>query len=335
MSSELPRVAVLDDTQRLARASADWGVLDGRAEVDFLAEPFADEDDAARRLAPYDILVPMRERTAFPASLIERLPRLRLVAMTGHRAPTLDMDACNRRGILISSTGINTAAATSELAFGLIMVCARNMALADRTMRAGGWHEGVPVGTVLDGRRLGIVGLGRLGARVAGYGRAFGMEVLAWSQNLTDDKAVAAGARRVDKAELFANSDVVSLHLVLSDRTRGIVGPAELGAMKAGAILVNTSRGPLVDEPALVQALRDGRLRAGLDVFDREPLPADHPLRSLPNVVLTPHLGYGSDHVFQQFYRESVENIAAFLDGAPIRMVNPQVREAAASDRTA
>lgn len=319
-----PRVAVIDDTQRLALAAADWGRLEGRADVAIFDEPFADEDEAARRLAAFEIVVPMRERTAFPATLIARLPRLKLLAMTGHRAPTFDLAALTARGVLVSNTGIDTAAATAELAFGLILACARTIPLADRTMRAGGWHAGVPVGTVLDGKRLGILGLGKLGSRVAGYGRAFGMEVVAWSQNLTAEAAEAGGARLVPKDELFASSDVVSLHVVLSERTRGIVGATELAAMKPDAILVNSARGPLVEEAALVDALRRTGLRAGLDVYDREPLPAGHPLGTLPNVVMTPHLGYGVRHVFEQFYRDSVENILAFLDGHPIRVVNPE-----------
>lgn len=325
--ASLPRVAVIDDTQNLARSSADWSALEGRASVEIFDQPFADEDEIAARLAGFEIIVPMRERTAFPASLVARLTNLKLLAMTGLRAPTFDMAALTRQGVLVCNTGINTTAATSELAFALIMACARTVPLADRTMRDGGWHGGVPVGTVLDGKRLGIVGLGKLGSRVAKYGQAFGMEVVAWSQNLTDEAATKAGATRVAKEELFATSDVVSLHLVLSDRTRGIVGAAELAAMKPDAILVNTARGPLVDEAALVQALRTTGLRAGLDVFDREPLPADSALRTLPNAVLTPHLGYGARHVFEQFYRDSVENIAAYLDGKPIRVVNPEVQE--------
>lgn len=323
MSTTLPRVAVIDDTQRVALSAADWSPLAGRAEVVVFDEPFADDDDAAAKLAAFDVIVPMRERTAFPASLIRSLPRLKLLAMTGPRAPTFDIPAMSSAGILVCNTGADTSAATAEIAFGLILACARGIGVGDRAMHAGGWHDGVPVGSVLEGRRLGIVGLGKLGGRVAGYGRAFGMEILAWSQNLTDEAAAAAGARRVDKAALFAQSDVVSVHLVLSARTRGVVGAAEIGAMKPGAILVNTSRGPLVDEAALVEALRAGRIRAGLDVYDREPLPADHALRTLPNAVLTPHLGYGATHVFEQFYRESVENILAYLDGEPIRVVNP------------
>lgn len=316
-------IAVLDDSQDVALAAADWSVLSDRAEITVFRDPFGSEDEAAAALAPFDILVPMRERTPFPASLIGRLPRLRMIALTGVRAPSLDIPACTARGVLVCNTAMDSAAATAELAFALILACARAVPLADATMRAGGWHAGVPLGTVLAGKRLGIVGLGKLGSRVAGYGRAFGMEVVAWSQNLTEEAAAAGGARRVSREEIFGTSDVISLHLVLSDRTRGLVGAGELATMKDGAILVNTSRGPIVDEAALVAELRRGRIRAGLDVFNREPPPADHPLRGLPNVVLTPHLGYAAQPVFEQVYRESVENIDAFLAGPPIRVVNP------------
>lgn len=320
-----PQIAIIDDSQSVALAAADWDSLRPQASITVFRQAFASEDAAADVLAPFQIIVPMRERTPFTASLIGRLPNLKMIALTGARAVTLDTAACTAAGILICTTaGDRVTAATAELAFGLMLACARAVPLADASMRSGGWHEGVPLGTVLSGGRLGIVGLGRLGARVATYGAAFGMEVVAWSQNLTDEAAVAGGARRVGKAELFATSDVVSLHLVLSERTRHVVGAAEIDAMKPGAILVNTSRGPLVDLPPLLAALREGRIRAGLDVFDAEPLAADHPLRKLPNVVLTPHLGYSTKPVFAQFYGDCVANIAAFLDGAPIRMMNPE-----------
>jgi phosphoglycerate dehydrogenase-like enzyme len=325
-----PSVAILDDTQNVAASSADWRRLDGRADFTILQRPFASEDDTAETLAPFDIVVMMRERTAFTASLVARLPRLRMIALTGARAPTLDISACTARGILICNTaGDRVTPATSELAFGLILACARRIPEADAAMKHGGWHNGLGTGFSLAGKTLGIAGLGRLGTKVAGFGKAFGMDVIAWSQNLTDETAAAAGCRRVSKEALFETADAISLHLVLSDRTRGVVGPRELAAMKPDAILVNTSRGPLIDEPALLAALNTGRLRAGLDVFDREPLPADHPLRKAPNVILTPHLGYSTGAAFQQFYGESLENIEAFLSDAPIRMVNPEVRTAA------
>lgn len=324
LPSALPRVAVLDDSQDVARASADWGRLAGRAELTILKEPFADEAAAAEALRPYAVLVPMRERTPLPGSLIRRLPALRLVALTGARAPSLDVAACTEAGVLVCNTAIDTKASTAELAFALILSSARDLPRADALVRRGGWHEGLPLGTVLAGKRLGLVGLGKLGGQVAAYGRAFGMEVVAWSQNLTDEAAAAKGVRRVDKAELFETSDVISVHLVLSERTHGVVGAAEIAAMRPRAILVNTSRGPLVDEAALVAAVTAGRIRAGLDVYDREPLPPDHPLRRAPNTVLSPHLGYSGEHVFRQLYGESVENILAYLDGAPIRVVNPE-----------
>jgi phosphoglycerate dehydrogenase-like enzyme len=321
---EVP-VAVTDDTQGVALEVADWSVLDGRAKVQVFREPFSSEEEAAHALAPFHIIVPMRERTRFGRSLIEALPNLRMVAQTGARAPGLDVAACTDRGVLVCNTGMNSAAATAEFVFALVLNCARSLPAADAIMRAGGWHEGLPLGFALAERRLGIVGLGRLGSRVAGYGQAFGMEVVAWSQNLTEEAAFEKGVRRVDKDELFATSDVISIHLVLSDRTRGLVGARELSLMRDGSVLVNTSRGPIVDEAALVEALRSGRIRAGLDVYDREPLPRDHVLRTLPNVVLIPHVGYATRAVLEQIYRESVENIVAFLDGRPIRMMNPEV----------
>jgi phosphoglycerate dehydrogenase-like enzyme len=222
--------------------------------------------------------------------------------------------------------GERSGAATAELALGLLLAATRCIPAADASMRAGRFQSGVPAGSVLEGRTLGVVGLGRIGTRMARYGQALAMQVLAWSQNLTQEKAQAAGVRLVDKATLLAESDAISLHLVLSDRTQGIVGATDLARMKPGAILINTSRGPLVDEQAMLERLRAGKLRAGLDVYGEEPLPADHPLRSLPNVVLTPHLGYCTHEVYAQFHRESVENALAFLDGKPTRVLNPEVQ---------
>jgi phosphoglycerate dehydrogenase-like enzyme len=308
----LPKIAVLDDSQNVAAISADWARLDGKADVSILREPFADEHAAAVALADFDIVVPMRERTVFSASLVAKLPKLKNIA------------ACTKHGVLICNTaGDQVTPATSELAFGLMLACARRIPEADAAMRSGGWHDGLGMGYSLAGRTLGILGLGRLGSRVAGYGKAFGMNVIAWSQNLTDETAAACGCARVTKEELFAQSDAVSLHLVLSERSRGIVGEAELAVMKPGSILVNTSRGPLIDSAALLKALHSGRLNAGLDVYDQEPLPADDPIRSAPNVILTPHLGYSTAAVFRQFYGESLENVDAYLAGKPIRMVNP------------
>lgn len=318
------RVAVLDDWQGVARSSADWTPLQQRAEVVFFEQPLRGPEETAEALADFGIIVAMRERTKFPAALIERLPRLRMIAVTGSRTWTLDLEACGARGIVVCHTGgEKSGASTAELALGLLLAAARFVPRADGCIRGGGFQGGVPAGRTLEGRTLGVIGLGKIGSRMARYGQALGMQVLGWSQNLTADKAQAAGARMVDKATLLRESDAVSLHVVLSDRTRGILGRTDLEAMKPGAILVNTSRGPLVDETALIGRLRAGKLIAGLDVYDQEPLPADHPLRGLPNTVLTPHLGYCTQEVYGQFYRESVENVIAFLDGRPIRVLNP------------
>jgi len=316
------RIAVLDDWQRVARASADWTALLARAEVEFFSAPFLDEDDAARRLAPFEIILSIRERTPFPPALVARLPNLRMFGLTGYRAGLIDLAGMIARGITVCFTGGGPGvASTAELALTLMLAAARHVPAADAAVRDGRFQQGTEVGHVLEGKTLGLVGLGRIGARVGSYGHALGMQVLAWSQNLTVEAASAAGATRVDKAELFARADVVSLHLVLSPRSRGIVGTAELGAMKPGAILVNTARAPLVDETALMEAVNSRRIVAALDVFYREPLAADHPLTRAPNVVLTPHLGYSVDEVYREFYRESVENALAFLDGKPIRIL--------------
>ena len=322
----MTRIAVLDDWQGIARASADWSALERRAELRFFEQPLGELETAARTLADFDVVLAMRERTAFPATLIQRMVRLRLLNVTGSRTRTLDLEACTARGITVCGTGgERSGAATAELALGLLLAATRDIAAADASMRAGRFQSGVPVGTVLEGRTLGVVGLGRIGTRMARYGQALGMQVLAWSQNLTQEKAQAAGVRLVDKATLLAESDAISLHLVLSDRTQGILGAADLARMKPGAMLINTSRGPLVDEQALLERLRAGKLVAGLDVYGEEPLPSDHPLRSLSNVVLTPHLGYCTREVYAQFHRESVENVLAFLDGKPTRVLNPEV----------
>jgi phosphoglycerate dehydrogenase-like enzyme len=318
------RIAVLDDWQGVAKASADWAPLERRAQVTHFEEPMESADDKARALAPFDIILAMRERTAFSADLIVRLARLRMIALTGSRTWTLALDACTERGIVVCTTGgQQSTATTAELALGLLLAAARHIPAADASMRQGEFQRGIPMGEVLEGRTLGVMGLGKIGSRMARYGEALGMRVLAWSQNMTTEKAQAAGARFVDKETLLSESDAVSLHLVLSDRTRGIVGPADLARMKRGAILVNTSRGPLVDEAALLERLRTGTLVAGLDVYGQEPLPRDHPLRTLPNVVLTPHLGYCTHCVYAEFYGQSIENILAFLDGKPMRVLNP------------
>ncbi len=321
------KLAILDDYQRLALRLAEWDRLKTRGvEITVFHDAFASGDAAAAKLAPFDILCLMRERTPFPRTLIERLPNLKFIALTGLRAPSLDAAACTERRIPVSNTGTgNTNAPTAELTWLLVIAAARDFAKAERGMRAGRWHEGIGGGMILEGKRLGLLGLGKLGARVAGYAKAFGMDVVAWSQNLTPARAAEAGVRQVTKEELLATSDVVSIHLVLSERTHGLLGAAEFASIKPGAILVNTSRGPIVDEAALLAALHSGRLgHAALDVYATEPLPADHPLRRLDNVTLSPHLGYVSEDVFRVFYGDALEDIEAWLDGNPIRVLNPE-----------
>ena len=326
MQNERGSVAVLDDWQGLAKQSADWSKLQQRAGVVFFEAPFAGPDKLVSALGDFDIIIAMRERTKFSKELLDRLPKLRMIALTGGRTWTMDFDTLNARGIPVCHTGgEKSGAATAEIALGLLLSAARFINRGDASIRQGGFQGGVPAGDVLDGKTLGIIGLGKIGARMARYGAALGMQVVAWSTNLTEEKAKAVGVRLVDKTTLLSQSDAISLHLVLSDRTRGILGTKELAQMKPGAILINTSRGPLVDEAALVARLKTGKLIAGLDVFAQEPLPADHPLRSLPNTVLTPHLGYCAREVYSQFYRESIENVLAFLDGKPMRVLNTEV----------
>jgi phosphoglycerate dehydrogenase-like enzyme len=319
------KIAVIDDWQDVARSSADWSRLATRAELIFFAEAFGSEDDAALALADFDIILTMRERTAFPETLIRRLPKLRMIGITGPSNPTVDVDACTRQGVTVCNTPRSEALySTAELALGLMIAAARALPAADRAMRAGGFQFGVPVGIGLAGKTLGIVGAGRLGARLARYALALDMKVIAWSPNLTAEKAQEAGAVLVGKSDLMRDADVISMHMVLSRRTRGLVGAEDIARMKQGAILINTSRGPLIDEAALLAAVQAGRIVAALDVYDREPLPQDHPLRASDHTVLTPHLGYGIDETWRQFYPQSVENAEAFLDGAPIRVVNTQ-----------
>jgi phosphoglycerate dehydrogenase-like enzyme len=319
------KIAIIDDWQDVARTSADWSRLATRAELIFFTDAFGSEDDAARALAAFDIVLTMRERTAFPESLIRRLPKLRMIGITGPSNPTVDVEACTRQGVTVCNTPRSEALySTAELALGLMIAAARALPAADRAMRAGGFQFGVPVGIGLAGKTLGIVGAGRLGARLARYALALDMKVIAWSPNLTAEKAQEAGAVLVGRSDLMSGADVISVHMVLSPRTRGLIGAEDIARMKQGAILINTSRGPLVDEAALVAAVQAGKIIAALDVYDTEPLPQDHPLRATDHAVLTPHLGYGIDETWRQFYPQSVENAEAFLDGAPIRVVNTQ-----------
>jgi len=313
------RVAVLDDWQNVARSFGDWSVLPKDVEVVVFNDHLPDLEPLVARLADFEIVCIMRERTPFTRAVFERLPKLKLLVTTGPRNASIDLVAARERGVVVSGTAA-LGHPTAELAWGLILGLARHIPVEDRAMRGGAWQS--TVGVDLKGKRLGVVGLGRLGSRVAAVGRAFEMDVVAWSQNLDEARAREAGARLVSKDELLRTSDFVSLHLVLSPRSRGVVGAAELASMKPSAFLVNTSRGPLVDEAALVAALRARRIAgAGLDVYDVEPLPVAHPLRGLDNVLLTPHLGYVTEDTYRMFYAETVESVAAFLRGAPVRVV--------------
>ncbi|HEY6980466.1 D-2-hydroxyacid dehydrogenase family protein [Reyranella sp.] len=321
------KLALLDDYQKVALKLADWDRLRKRGvEITVFNEPFRSIDDAAQKLAPFDVLQLLRERTAFPRALIEKLPNLKFMVLTGARASSLDDKAATERGIPISNTpGGGSNASTAELCWALLMSCARDLAKGERLMRSGGWHDGIRNMVVLEGKRLGVIGLGRLGSRVAGYARAFGMEVVAWSQNLTEEKARQGGARLVSKDELLSTSDFVTIHLVLSDRTRGLIGAADLAKMKRTAMLINTSRGPIVDEAALIAALRTGTIaHAGLDVYDKEPLPAGHPLTRLDNVTLVPHLGYVVEESYRHFHEGTIADIEAWLEGKPINVINPE-----------
>ncbi len=312
-------IAVLDDYQGVSGHYADWSSLPEPAEVTVFGDHLDDEDAVAERLAPFEVVVAMRERTPFPRRLIERLPNLRLLVTTGAKNASIDVAAAAERGVPVCGTGAHPSG-TAELTWALILAVARHLPEEMANVLEGGWQT--TVGTDLAGKRLGIVGLGRLGTRVARIGQAFDMDVVAWSQNLTDERAGEAGARRVDKEELFGTADVVTVHLQLSDRTRGLIGAEELALMKPTAILVNTSRGPIVDAQALVAALREHRLAgAGIDVYDHEPLPADSPLRSAPRLVATPHLGYVTEATYEVFFREAVEDVAAWMRGAPIRQL--------------
>ena len=317
----MTRVAILDDYQDVALAVADWKSLGPEVTVEAFHERLGDEDGLVKRLADFEVIVAMRERTQCPRSVLERLPKLRLLVTTGMRNVAIDIKAAAELGIVVSGTGLLTPP-TAELTWGLILALARHIPEEAQDMREGGWQTTVGVG--LDGKVLGVLGLGKLGSEVARVGRAFRMEVIAWSQNLTAEHASSLGATRVEKDELFERADFVTIHLILSKRTRGLVTARELALMKPGAYLINTSRGPIVEERALIDALTRRKIGgAALDVFDEEPLPDAHPLRKLDNVVLTPHLGYVTVENYRKAYGEAVEDIRGFLTGHPIRTISP------------
>lgn len=315
------RAVVLDDHQQAARHSRHWDALGSEVEVDFWSDHVADVDALVAGLRGATVVVAMRERTPFPAEVLERLPDLRLLVTTGPFNAAIDVAAAQRLGIVVSGTG-GYREPTAELTWGLIHACTRHIPAEDAAIRAGRWQT--TVGSDLKGRRLGLLGLGHLGSAVARVGLAFDMDVVAWSQNLDPDHAASQGVLAVSRDELFETADVLSIHLVLSERTHHLVGAAELARMKPTAVLINTSRGGLVDESALARALAAGRPgAAGLDVYDEEPLPPDSPLRGLPNTVLTPHVGYVTERTYELFFREVVEDIAAHLAGTPIRVLAP------------
>jgi phosphoglycerate dehydrogenase-like enzyme len=306
------KVAILDDFQHVALRLADWSAVARRAEITVFTDHVADPAAVVERLHPFDVVCVMRERTPLSREILQQLPRLKLIASTGPRNASIDMQAAAERGILVTATGYE-ATPTIELTWALILASARHLVREAGSVRDGGWQTGI--GANLRGKCLGVVGLGNIGKEVARIGLAFGMTVIAWSQNLTTEIASAAGATLVDKHALFRQADFVTIHLVLSRRTAGLVGAAEIALMKPTARLINTSRGPIVDEAALIEALQARRIAgAALDVFDVEPLPADHPFRTLENVLATPHIGYVTEELYLTFYSNAAASIAAWLD---------------------
>ena len=314
------RAAILDDYQNVAMAFADWSPIAKDVEIKVFNKPFGSQDEAIKALQGFAVVVGMRERTPFPRKVVEALPDLKLLITTGARNNSFDIKACAERGVTVCGTGA-AGSPTTGIAFGLMLELTRRIGFENARLKAGvPWQT--TIGRDLEGLTLGILGLGKLGQRSAAVGKAFGMKTITWSQNLTEEKAKAAGADYVSKDDLFRNADFVTIHLVLSDRSRGLVGAKELGLMKKSAYLINTSRGPIVDEKALIAVLQSKSIAgAGLDVFDIEPLPLDHPFRKMDNVVITPHLGYVSEQNYRKYFPDIVEDIRAWLDGKPVRVI--------------
>jgi phosphoglycerate dehydrogenase-like enzyme len=314
------RVAFLDDYQDCAQEYGDWGPLGKGVEIVSYTDHLADEDEVAERLRDFDVVCAMRERTPFPRSQLEKLPNLKLLITSGMRNLSIDYDACKDLGITLCGTP-SVGAPTADLAWGLMLGLARQIPQEDRRVRSGGWQQTIGIG--MAGKTLGVLGLGKLGGMVAKIGQAFGMNVIAWSQNLTEERCQEVGATLVSKEDLMKQSDFLTIHLILSDRTRGIVTADDLALMKPTAFLVNTARGPLVDEDALAQILEKGAIAgAGLDVFGVEPLPADHPFRRLENTVITPHLGYVEQDNYRAYFKGYVDAIRGFVDGTPVNVLN-------------
>jgi phosphoglycerate dehydrogenase-like enzyme len=315
------RAAILDDYQNVAMKFADWSEISKDVDIKVFNAPLDGPDAVIKALQGFAIVVGMRERTPFPRKVIEALPDLKLLITTGARNNSFDVKACAERGVTVCGTGA-AGSPTTGIAFGLMLELTRRIGSENARLKAGEpWQ--VTIGRDLEGLTLGILGLGKLGQRSATVGKAFGMRTIAWSQNLTEDKAKAAGADFVSKEDLFRNADFITIHLVLSDRSRGLVGAKELGLMKKTSYLINTSRGPIVDEKALIAALQNNAIAgAGLDVFDVEPLPLNHPFRKMDNVVITPHLGYVSEQNYRKYFPDIVEDIRAWLDGKPVRVIS-------------
>jgi phosphoglycerate dehydrogenase-like enzyme len=314
------QVAILDDYQSVALASADWSGVRARAQITVFTDHLGDADALVKRLSPFNAICVMRERTPLTAAILEQLPNLKFIGSTGARNSSIDLTAARKHGVIVSSTG-SRANGAPELTWALILASARHLRAATAAMHSGGWQVGV--GADLEGRTLGVMGLGRIGTRVAAVGRAFGMNIIAWSEHLTAEAARSAGAALVDKATLLREADWLTLHLVLSERTRNIIGGSELRLMKPTAWLVNTARGPLINEASLIEALTVRRIAgAALDVFDSEPLPPDHPFRKLDNVLATPHVGFVTQGAYEVFFKETVENLIAWMDGSPIRIMS-------------
>src|ERR1700730_11938135 len=306
------KIAILDDYQNVGLKMTDWSALSGRAEIAVFNDHVADPSALVERLLPFDVVCVMRERTPLPREVLERLPRLKLIASTGSRNPSIDMEAAKELGITVNATGYRSSP-TIELTWSLLLASVRGIVQENNSIRDGGWQKSV--GQDLEGTTLGVVGLGNVGGQVARIGLAFGMKIIAWSQNMAREIAEAAGARLVSKDELFRQADIVTIHLILSGRTKGIVGAAELGLMKPTSRLINTSRGPIVDEASLIKALRSHAIAgAAIDVFDQEPLPLEHPFRSMDNVLTTPHVGYVTEGLYRMFYADTVANISAWLN---------------------